>query len=298
MRYETGTLTKIATTFEEFVQTAIKIGDENETSHDKVTKRSSSQRSEFFGDAHTFDEMVKRCYDGYNAKSIANQRDVIAGLIDYERPRDELRFTGDALDVPTYLSGDMRCFWSDDGTGQGRPKMHITFSCNTTAGYDVEYLNHGGCIAVLCDALSDWADTKITTTIINTGVFASKGLQAIELKDYSEPIDVPRIGAVTHMSFFRRMGFAWFEGFHKVSGVAYDNTYGSSMTGDDRHIVVSDKEFCDWIRVSPDEIVIDLPAANDSGLFGTPESAAKWLADTMRKIRTEFDNGSRHIKLF
>lgn len=291
MRYETGKLTKIHTTFEEFVQTAIKIGNKSAASHEEGS-------SDFYGDAGSFSEMVKRCYDGYNAREISNQRDFIAGMIDYERPTDELRHAGESLDVPTYLSGDMKCWWSGDGTGQGRPKIHITFSCNTSWGYSVEYLNHGGCIAVLCDALSDWADTKITTTIINSRVFESKGLQSIELKDYNEDVDVPRIGAVTHMSFFRRIGFAWFEGFKKISGKKYTNTYGGSETGRNRVSVVGDEEFCDWIRVSPDECVVDLPAANSSELFGTPEDAAKWLSNTMETIRREFDNGSRHIKLF
>jgi hypothetical protein len=176
--------------------------------------------------------------------------------------------------------------------------MHITFSCNTVGCFNVEYLNHGGCIAVLCDVLSDWADTKITATIINEMVFEGKGLQSIELKDYNESVDVPRIGAVTHPSFFRRIGFAWFEGFNKISGKKYSHTYGGSVTGKNRGNVVDDEEFCDWIRVSPDEIVIDLPAADSKARFGTPERAAEWLSDTMKKIRREFDDGSRHIKLF
>lgn len=291
MRYETGDLTKIHTTFEEFVQTAIKIGNKEMSSHEVG-------RGEFFGDAESFDVMVKRCYDGYNAKAIANQRELIAGMIDYDRPCDELKYTGDALDVPTYLSGDMKCWWSSEGTGQGRPKIHITFSCNTVGSFGVEYLNHGGCIAVLCDVLSDWADTKITATIINDMVFESKGLQSIELKDYAENVDVPRIGAVTHPSFFRRIGFAWFEGFSEISGKTYGHTYGGSRTGKNRDGIVGDEEFCDWIRVSPDEVVIDLPAADSRARFGTPERAAEWLSDTMKTIRKEFDNGSRHIKLF
>jgi len=293
MRYKVGVLTKIHTSFEEFVTHATKIGSKTKASH-----RECDESDDFYGDAINFATMVCRCYDGYNARAIANQRELIAGMIDYDRPTDELKYTGDALDVPTYLSGDMKCWWSGDGSGQGRPKMHITFSCNTVFGYFNEYINHGGYMAVLCDALSDWADIKITTTIINSRVFTGSGLQSIELKDYCEPIDVARIGAVTHPSFFRRIAFAWFEGFSKISKVRYKNAYGGSRTGRDRHTVVDDEEFCDWIRVAPDEIVIDLPAADDTDLFGTPERAADWLVDAMKKIRSEYDNGSRHIKLW
>jgi len=286
-------LVKIATTFHEYVQLANEYKDTNEGQ--SCTVRSKS--GEFHGDALTFEQMYDRCYDGYNAKAIGEQRKKIAELFQCERPMDELRVSGEALDVPTFLSGEPKCFW-ESTTEERKARVHIAYASNCTAGHGAQaFLNHGGVIAALCDIIADQADTKISCYVSNTGVYAGKGLSAITIKDYDESVDIPRIGATTHPSFFRRIGFAWFEGFGASIGKPEWSGYGCSETGANRPAVISDEEFAEWLRVEKDEIVIDLPAA-DLSCFKSESSTATWLANAIDKIKEAIATKNNYIQLF
>lgn len=295
MRYEHDAkqrLVKTASTFHEYVQLANEFKDPDASSC-KVRKSST----DFYGDALTFEEMYERCYDGYNAKAIGEQRRKIADLFQYERATDELRVCGEALDVPTYLSGEPKCFWQSS-TEERKARVHIAYASNCTGGHGAQaFLNHGGAIAVLCDIIADQADTKITCYVSNTHVFAGKGLSAITIKDYNESVDIPRIGATTHPSFFRRIGFAWLEGFGESVGKPEWEGYGCSMTGRDRKAVISDEEFAEWLRVEKDEIVIDLPAA-DLPCFTDEHRTAVWLSEAVEKIKSAIANKINYIQLF
>ena len=294
MRYEhIKNLVKIATTFHEYVQLANEYKDTNEGQSCMVRSKSG----EFFGDALTFEQMYDRCYDGYNAKAIGEQRKKIAELFQCERPMDELRVSGEALDVPTFLSGEPKCFW-ESTTEERKARVHIAYASNCTAGHGAQaFLNHGGAIAALCDVIADQADTKISCYVSNTGVFAGKGLSTITIKDYDESVDIPRIGATTHPSFFRRIGFAWFEGFGASIGKPEWSGYGCSETGANRPSVISDEEFAEWLRVEKDEIVIDLPAA-DLACFKSESSTAAWLANAIDKIKEAIATKNNYIQLF
>jgi hypothetical protein len=294
MIHETnGGLEKITTSFSEFVELSKKMRDKHGSSCDK-----SDEHCSFYGDATSYDVMYKRCYDGYNARAIADARRDIGAILDYEREGDELRYSGESLDIPTYLSGDMRCWWAESGDGVKRAKIHITYAANCVGGVrDDSFLNHGGCIAVLCDVLSDWADTKITCTFTNEGVFNDRALQVINMKDYSEAVDIPRIGVSTHPSFFRRICFAWFEGFGDYIKKKLGTCYGGSRTGSRRYSVVGDQEFFEWLRIDVDEMIVDLPAA-DLDCFKSKERAADWLKSSIDKILSEFSAGNRVIKLY
>lgn len=295
MRYEiNGKLCKIATTFHEYVQLA------NEFKADDYGSMYRTKGNcEFYGDANTFEQMYDRCYDGYNAKAIGEQRRKIAELFQSERPTDEMRVSGEALDVPTYLSGDPKCFW-ESTTEQRKARVHIAYSTNCVAGVNAEsFLNHGGAMAVLCDLIADEADTKISLYVSNTHVYGGKGLNTVTIKEYDEAVDIPRIGATTHPSFFRRIGFAWFEGFGPSIGKpqSWVGT-GCSQTGKDRaRYVVSDEEFSEWLRIDNDEIVVDLPAA-DLPVFRTEERTADWLASAVDTLLEGIKSGNKHITLF
>jgi len=294
MRYEiNGTLCKIATNFHEYVQLSntYKNGDPYGSCH-KIKKP-----DEFHGDALTYEDMYDRCYDGYNAKEIGEKRRKIAQLFQSERPTDEMRVSGEALDVPTYLSGDPKCFW-ESTTEARKARVHLSYASNCVAGVNANaFLNHGGAMAVLCDIMSDQADTKITCYVSNTHVYGGKGLNSITIKDYDEVVDLPRIGATTHPSFFRRIGFAWFEGFgHSIGKEGWDN-FGCSQTGKNRPAVISDEEFAEWLRIESDEVVVDLPAA-DLRAFESEEKTAAWLELTIENLLEQIKAGNKYIKLF
>lgn len=301
MRYEFNkTLTKCYYTFEEFVSMSETM--EKDSSKEGELGWGSSDRegsSSFYGDANSHAEMVQRCYDGYNAKGVTDKRVEINNLIDYNRPTDTLCYVGDDLDIPTYLSGEMRCWWADDGDSAKPPKrVHLTYSANCIANVNADsFYNHGGAVCAIADALDAMGcQVKVTCTFTNTDVFTGEGLQAIEIKDYCEIIDVPRIGATTHPSFFRRIGFRHFERWGKHIGKVFSGSYGCSRTGSSRHYVVGDDEFADWLRIDPDEIVIDLPAA-DVSVFKDTNDTAEWVLKAVETIERDCET-IKHIKIW
>lgn len=284
------TLLKTYQTFSDFVELCTQLPKDGFLISD--TRETDS----FFGDAGSFDEMIERCYDGYNARGIAESRKEISNLVSVESSKDTLKHMGDALDVPTYLSGDMRCFWAEDGEHSAPKRIHITYSANCLGGVGSEnFYNHGGAIAVICDALdSIGAQTKITCTFVNDRVLSGSAVQVIEVKDYNESIDIPRIGVTTHPSFFRRIGFRYFESLGEHLGKSWGTGVGSSLTGQRRKEIISEDEFADWLRIDEDEIVVDLPAAN-LGVFNDTESTAKWVSDAIDYINNK---QSKHIQLW
>jgi hypothetical protein len=300
MRYEqNGDLVKTASTFHEYVQLSKQFRNPTEQSSYSKTTCGIKEKvlRDFFGDALSYEEMVERCYDGYNAKAIGEQRRKIAELFQTDRPMDEMRVSGEALDVPTYLSGDPKCFW-ESTTEVRKARVHLCYASNCTAGVNADkFLNHGGAMAVLCDLIADQADTKISCYVSNRGVFAGRGCSVITIKDYAEDVDIPRIGATTHPSFFRRIGFGWFEGFGLSVGKASWTGYGCSETGKSRVSVISDEEFAEWVRIDKDEIVVDLPAANIAA-FTNEHTTATWLENAIKTITEGLRNGQKHFTLW
>lgn len=295
MRHEINkTLTKTYQTFSDFVELSTQLSP---STFDKGWNESNTNGSEdFFGDTNSFNDMVKRCYDGYNAKGISASRTEIGNLITTEVPTDSLKHSGEALDIPTYLSGDMKCFWAEDSHHASPKRIHITFGANCVASVNsTQFYNHGGAVAVICDALDNiGANTKITCTFTNISVLSGEALQVIEVKDYHESIDVARIGVTTHPSFFRRIGFRYFERLGNYLGKGKDwvessTSYGCSKTGKNRIAVVGNEEFSNWLRIDEDEIVVDLPAA-DNSVFEDTESTAKWVTDAIEKINNANQN--------
>ena len=290
-----GCLLKTRQSFSDFVNMACELSSES-----GVYGSCGAPDSSFYGDADTFEQMVERCYDGYAAKTISDKRHEIGGMLDYQSMTPELSHTGDELDIPTYLSGDMRCWWRDSDNASTPKRVHITYSANCIASFgSSSFANHGGAIAVICDTLDAMGiHTKISCTFSNLKVMIGKALQVIEVKEYGESIDIPRIGVTTHPSFFRRIGFRYFEQLCSHLGLygEYEGCYGKSQTGSNRASeVIPDDEFAEWLRIADDEIVIDLPAANLS-VFKDTNTTAEWVEKAIKII--ESSNGERHIKIF
>ena len=291
MRWEQeGDLTLTECGFDEFVQLAKAMGTESLTD--------TSKSKDFYGDAHSFNDMVKRCYDGYNAKEIVKARDFIVDSITAPRKGYILAEEGDDLDMASFIGGEEKCYWRRVNT-EKTPKVHLLFASNCVAGHDADaFINHGGMVASICEFLADSCDLKISGYFSNTYVFRGKGLNIFGLKDYSEPLDIPRLGAVTHPSFFRRIGFAWLEGLGGYLGdESFSSSCGRSRTGEDRHEVCSDESLMRFVGVDKEEIVIELPAG-DLPCFRKEERTAEFTKETIAKIIQAIQSNTKYSQMW
>lgn len=291
MRWEQeGDLTLTECGFDEFVQLAQAMGRESIDCEDEC--------SSFYGDAKNFREMVKRCYDGYNAKEIIRARDYIVDTLTAPRKGYILAEEGDDLDMASFIAGEEKCYWRRVNTDK-MPKVHLLFASNCVAGHDADaFINHGGMVASICEFLADSCDLKISGYFSNTHVFKSRGINIFGLKDYCEPLDIPRLGAVTHPSFFRRIGFAWLEGLGDYVGDdSFCDLHGCSQTGRDRRNVCSDEDLIRFVGVDKEEIVIELPAGN-LGCFRKESSTAEFTKETIAKIIQSIQSNTKYSQMW
>lgn len=261
---------------------------------------------DFFGNALTFERneqgngMLDICYNGYNAKAIGAVGANIEEVLMTERPNDELAVDGESLDVGTYLSGSDRCFWRESDRKEKRAQIHIVFSSNATADHGADaFLTHGGALVALANILEQDYDVKVSGYFTNGGVFGGGGCQVFEIKDYSEAMDCARLGAVTHPSWFRRIGFAMFESLGEYVGdERIRSGYGYSLTDKEREQVIKDDHFAEWCRIDEDEIVLDFPAPSRKWFKKGPAKAAEWLSNEISKTKVKVTSGEKHIKMW
>lgn len=249
----------------------------------------------FYGDAPDFATAVARCYDGYNAKEVGGKRRTLSDMLDLSKPLDTMKNCGEALDVPTYLSGEMRCWWAPDEETPRPPKcihMHVS-GVNPWWVSPEQFANHGGAVAVLADALqATGAKVKISIGYALGQCQWGNGFFAVELKGYGEEVDVPRIGASTHASFFRRIGFTHIENVHPNFD-GHSSSYGMAMANERRAQVISNDDVCNWLRIESDEIVLDVPNA-ESSVFKDTTSTAEWVE---RQLEIINNNTTNHIQI-
>jgi hypothetical protein len=289
MRYEQiEDLTLTECSFDEFVTLAKTMGTDTLECKDK------SER--FYGDTKSFNDMVKRCYDGYNAKEIIQARDIIVEGLTTDRAGYILSDEGEEVDMPSFIAGEEKCYWRKVKVDK-MPKVHLVFASNCVGGVRAEsFINHGGFVAGICELLADTCDLKVSGCFSNTYVYRGKGLNFFSLKDYSEPVDIPRLGAVTHPAFFRRIGFAWLEGlggYLKKDG--FSTSYGCSETGKDREKVCSDEHLIEFVGLDKEEILVELPAG-DLDCFTSSERTTAYTKGTIEKIIEAIKGGEKYIK--
>jgi hypothetical protein len=275
-------------TFSEYVEFSKK--HKGNRSSSRVT---GSGNEDFYGDAYNYEDMYSRCYDGYNAKKVGDIRGGLVAKMAGEKESASLYYSGDDLDIPTFLSGDHRCFWND-GEVMTKPRIHIVYQGTASCAVDAEnFINHGGAVAAICDLLSENAHTKVSTVyLMRDAVTDTRGdnlLQAIDVKDYSESLDVPRIGALTHPSFFRRIVFGYIEYYGAARG------YGYPVEIRDKSKIVSEQDYLDWMRIDPDEFVLEIRGPADS-IFSSEESTLGLIRTTIDKVNELMDNGERYLK--
>lgn len=295
MRYEIiesgkRKLCKTQCTFFEFVEGANREGNVHETSD---AKRDGS----FFGNVGSFQEMYDSCYSGMNVKKMSKVRADLNNLVNHEVESPRKAVVGETLNVSAFCEGSPYHYFKD-ADEYGKPRVHLTYSTNAVAGVkSAEFIRHGASICALVDQLAEQVDIKLSLYITNTGVLGGNGCQIVTIKDYDEAIDIARVAATAHPSFFRRIGFSWFENAKRLIDPRCSTGCGGSMTGSLRSIVISDEDFQEWIGMGMDEMLIDFPAP-DEDQFRCDTHTAAWLNDVVSKIETSVDKGHSICKVY
>jgi hypothetical protein len=293
MRYEIkGKLCKTHTTFSEFVEMSNREGLVYKSSDVR-----SSPRDSFYGNIKSYQDMYDACYNGMGVKKMLKARADLNNLINHEVEEPRKAIVGETLNVGAYCAGNPYHFYKD-ADEYGKPRVHIVYSTNAMSDVkSAQFTRHGASICALVDQLGEQVDVKISLYISNKWVLSGNGCQIVTIKDYEDVVDVPRVSATAHPSFFRRIGFAWFENADKLIQKGLGTGVGGSYTGSDRHHVIKDDEFMDWIGIEKGEMMIDFPAP-DEYQFKSDEYTAKWLKQATKKIEEAIEEGSDICKLF
>lgn len=293
MRFEIkDKLTKTHTTFSEFVEMSNGEGFDYSSSDVRTSPRDS-----FYGNIKSYQEMYDACYNGMGVKSMLKARADLNELVNHEVEEPRKAVVGETLNVGAYCTGNPYHFYKD-ADEYGKPRVHIVYSTNAVAGVrSTQFTRHGASICALVDQLGEQVDVKISLYITNKWVFGGNGCQIVTIKDYEDVIDVPRVSATAHPSFFRRIGFAWFENADKLIQKGLGTGTGGSYTGSNREYVIKDDEFMDWIGIENGEMMIDFPAP-DERQFKNDDDTAYFLKQATKKIEEAVDKGDDVCKLF
>ena len=293
MRYEIkNKLTKVHTTFSEFVE----MSNREDLVYDSSDVRTGA-RDSFYGNIKSYQEMYDACYNGMGVKKMLKARADLNDLVNHEIEEPRKAIVGETLNVGAYCSGNPYHFYKD-ADEYGKPRVHLVYSTNAICGVTAtQFTRHGASICALVDQLGEQVDVKISLYITNRWVFSGKGCQIVTIKDYDDVIDVPRVSATAHPSFFRRIGFAWFENADKLIQKGLGTGVGGSVTGRSRHTLINDDEFMDWVGIEKGEMMIDFPAP-DEYQFKDDEYTADWLKKSTKKIEDAIEKESRICELF
>lgn len=149
---------------------------------------------------------------------------------------------GYAFDVPSILSGEDEVWFQRKNVGNA-PSIHIVFEGGANAGVNaMNFYIQSAVVNKLAEILSEEAHIRVSATYSaeRQGYDFKDGdkrqvdnITYVSMKDYDEPIDLRRLGAVAHPSFFRRLMFSIFENgntefFGKHFGIS--RGYGSQNT--------------------------------------------------------------------
>lgn len=284
----TADRTLVSTTVHGYVQKAIELAKKY-TTHGQAVDNDQH----FYGDAPDWPTMVRRAYDGYNAKAIAGARDLILNAMTAPKAQPSLAYSGDEFSVQAYIQGSRRCFWRYEDEPR-RPLVHLIYRGNTNAGTSSKsYINHGGAIAAIASALDAVADMRVTATYTTRGVFNGGAIMCVGVKDPSEAMDVARLGVTTHPSFHRRVSFTWYGALFPSLGMRHRSEIGSAVS---RRDLITDDDFFAFINSSGEDLVVDLPAADDIA-FRSDASTTQWVADQIAKIQACINSGQKHYKV-
>ena len=294
MRYEIiegkRILTKVQTTFFEFVEGSNREGNVHNSSN-------SDGSSSFFGNIKSYQEMYDACYSGLNVKKMMKATADLKSLVNHEVETPRKAIVGEAFNAAAFAAGHPYHYYKD-ADEYGKPRVHLTYSTNAVAGVRSEqFIRHGAALCAVADEIAEQVDVKISLYITNVGVLGGNGCQIVTIKDYNEVIDIARVAATAHPSFFRRIGFSWFENASRLIDSRCSSGYGGSQTGTKRGAVISDEEFKEWVGAANDEMLVDFPAP-DEDQFTDDDYTAEWIASAMEDISDSVEKDVKHCKLF
>jgi hypothetical protein len=293
-----------AQSFEEFVQMSDRMTKACEANGDhSVANR--AQSSAFHGDTKNAAQMVDRCYDGYGVKGLSEALEELKKGFELYEADEYLSNSGDELDVLQYMLGEAKCFWRED-VENASPNVHLVYPpCTAGSVNSAKYMNHGAAVSLLAEIIGMNTPTKITGYIAGENVGFGNVLNLIEMKDYNEATDLPRIGAATHPSFLRRLWFGLYEQtpVNIVSELYPERSNkfiagkGYARTDSQRREVLSDDSFFEWCRIDADEMVVDIPSPAHTA-FNTMQSTIEWVRDSLAKIQAASEDGRMSVKLY
>ena len=294
MRYEIiegkRQLTKVQTTFFEFVEGSNREGNVHLSSD-------SSGSTSFYGNIKSYEAMYDACYSGLNVKKMMKATADLSSLVNHEVETPRKAIVGEAFNAAAYAAGHPYHYYKDSDE-YGKPRVHLTYSTNAVAGVrSPQFIRHGAALCAIANEIAEQVDVKISLYITNVGVLGGNGCQVITIKDYDEVIDIARVAATAHPSFFHRIGFSWFENASRLIDKRCRSGYGGSQTGIDRHRVISDEDFKDWVGAANDEMLVDFPAP-DEDQFEDDDVTAYWIKTAMDKISESIEKDVKHCKLF
>jgi hypothetical protein len=289
-----GELLKTHHTFFEFVEATNREG----VTHDDWGSGAIIEKTDsFYGNIKSYDDMYNACYSGMNAKKMKSKTAELSSLLNHEREQPRKALVGETLNVAAFCEGNPYHFYKDVDE-YAKPRVHIAYSTNAVCGVkSSEFIRYGAAICALVEQLAEQVDVKVSLYITNTGVFGKdRAAQIVTIKDYDEVVDISRVAATAHPSFFRRIGFTWFENPHLVSSELRNSGHGCSHTGGSRTRVISNEEFDEWLGRANDEMVIDMPAPDKSWTSGD-HSTAVFLEEAINEIEIAVERGKERLEL-
>ena len=138
----------------------------------------------------------------------------------FESTQDIIRMTeeGYDFDIPSLLSGDDEVWFTRVNKGSA-PSIHIVYEGGANA--DVKAMNfyiQSAVVNKLAEILGEEAHVRVSATYSAQNQARCKSTSKdihnvtyVEMKSYDEPLDLRRLGACSHPSFFRRVMFGVFE---------------------------------------------------------------------------------------
>jgi hypothetical protein len=261
---------RIRGTFSEYVDHSLKCYNPDMASNTKA-----ENGSRFYGDAKNYSEMYDRCFSGYNAKKVGEAKGRIETLFHATRPTAELSVVGEDLDIARFVEGRPDCWWTDEPT-PCRPKVHIILPVSANSGVSQKnFIHQGGALALFSELISDIADIRISTCVAIREIRDDLNyLDSFEIKSYDEMLDIPRIGATTHPSFFRRITFGCIESCDP------DMSYGRQTSWKN---LLLEREFYDWLGIEQGTEVVQFDPPNHYS-FDTIEGTGDYVKQMMDDI--------------
>ena len=259
-----------------FDMTAASSKDRNAKFHGDVEFGSSLEASKRLLTIGYQPEQMKGAFAGFDT-AFESSQEVI-----------KMAEEGYAFDIPSILSGDDEVWFKRKNMGEA-PSIHIVFEGGANANIPaMNFYIQSAVVTKLSEILSEEAHIRVSATYSakKQGKDSATGKQVdnvtyISMKDYDEPVDNRRLGAVSHPSFFRRIVFSILEnGSDEFFGKDYRVSSGYGRQADRKELGVTD-ELENSLFES--DIVVNIPSPSDDA-FRNVENAVAFCKARLSEI--------------